>query len=249
VPLRLVTIGVSHYCEKARWALDRTRLDYVEEAHAPLLHYAATVRWGTRRTLPALVAPEGTLPDSTDILQWCDRHVAPERRLYPRDDDARREVEAIEDELDERLGPATRRWAYSWGLEVPKTMRRILAAGLPHAERAVVLAAGGLLLAGLERGLRLGPRAIETTQARIAEVFESLAPRLARGRYLVGDQFTAADLTLAALGAPAVFPAEYGASLPSVADMPEAMQRSVEVFRQTPAGAHVLRMYREHRRE
>jgi glutathione S-transferase len=249
VPLRLVTIGISHYCEKARWALDRTGLSYVEEAHAPLLHYAATVRWRTRRTLPALLGAERALLDSTEILAWCDAHLAKERRLLPDDEGERREVAAIEDELDEHLGPATRRWAYSWGLEVPKTMRRVLAAGLPRAERAVVLAAGGVILAGLQRGLKLGPRAIESAQRRIAEIFASLAPRLERGRFLVGERFTAADLTLAALGAPAVFPPEYGAALPSVADMPEPMQRSVEAFRRTPAGTHVLRMYREHRRD
>ncbi len=30
---RLLTIPISHYCEKARWALDRAGLDYVEERH------------------------------------------------------------------------------------------------------------------------------------------------------------------------------------------------------------------------
>ncbi len=37
---RLVTIRYSHYCEKARWALERARVDFVEERHE---------RHGTRR--------------------------------------------------------------------------------------------------------------------------------------------------------------------------------------------------------
>ena len=31
----LITIPLSHYCEKARWALDRVALSYREEPHAP----------------------------------------------------------------------------------------------------------------------------------------------------------------------------------------------------------------------
>ena len=31
--LRLITIPISHYCEKARWALDRAALAFREERH------------------------------------------------------------------------------------------------------------------------------------------------------------------------------------------------------------------------
>jgi glutathione S-transferase len=31
MPARLVTIPISHYCEKARWALGRARIAYREE--------------------------------------------------------------------------------------------------------------------------------------------------------------------------------------------------------------------------
>ena len=36
-PARLITIPLSHFCEKARWGLDRVALRYREEPHAPLL--------------------------------------------------------------------------------------------------------------------------------------------------------------------------------------------------------------------
>lgn len=32
---RLVTIRYSHYCERARWVLDRTPLEYTEDSHPP----------------------------------------------------------------------------------------------------------------------------------------------------------------------------------------------------------------------
>lgn len=40
---RLVTIGLSHYSEKARWVLDLSSLNYYEEAHCPAFHMATTL--------------------------------------------------------------------------------------------------------------------------------------------------------------------------------------------------------------
>lgn len=40
---RLITVGFSHFCEKARWALDHSPLQYYEEKHGPALHLAATL--------------------------------------------------------------------------------------------------------------------------------------------------------------------------------------------------------------
>jgi glutathione S-transferase len=36
--LRLITIPISHYCEKARWALERAGLPYREERHVQGIH-------------------------------------------------------------------------------------------------------------------------------------------------------------------------------------------------------------------
>jgi len=45
VALRLITIPISHYCEKARWALERAGLSYREERHVQGVHrLAARVR-------------------------------------------------------------------------------------------------------------------------------------------------------------------------------------------------------------
>ena len=42
--MQLVTIGFSHYCEKARWALDRYGLTYDEERTLPGMHLKAVKR-------------------------------------------------------------------------------------------------------------------------------------------------------------------------------------------------------------
>src|SRR5947209_6624696 len=81
---RLVTIPISHFCEKARWALDRAGVEYVEQRHLQLLHVLAARFAGGGRTVPVFVTDAGdVLADSTAILRWSDRQVAPGMRLYP----------------------------------------------------------------------------------------------------------------------------------------------------------------------
>jgi glutathione S-transferase len=85
--------------------------------------------------------------------------------------------------------------------------------------------------------------------AEVRAVYDSVGERLADGRpYLMGDSFTAADLTFAALSAPLVLPPEYGVPLPRVEELPERMGRVVRELRAHPAGAHALEMYRTERR-
>ena len=81
--LRLITIPISHYCEKARWALERADIPYREERHVQLIHRIAARRAGGGQTVPVLVTPEGTLGESEDILRWVDGRTEPERWLFP----------------------------------------------------------------------------------------------------------------------------------------------------------------------
>ena len=90
--LVLVTIPFSHYCDKARWALDRAGIPYEERAHLPLLHYLPARLAGGGKTVPVLKTPERTLCDSTDILHWVDARLPAPRRLFPDEPEARAEV-------------------------------------------------------------------------------------------------------------------------------------------------------------
>ena len=40
--LRLITIPISHFCEKARWALELAGLPYREEPHLQVIHSVHT---------------------------------------------------------------------------------------------------------------------------------------------------------------------------------------------------------------
>lgn len=241
--LILVTIPLSHFCEKARWALDLAGLPYIEHGHLPLFHMLETRRRGGRST-PLLVTPDGTLCDSTDILMWVDRR----RPLYPQDPAARATAAALEDDFDSVLGPHLRRVGYFYGLPYRKEALRLVTRGVPSWEARVAKPLFPLLAQALKRSLKLTPdgtrRSIEKVRATFARVSELLAD----GRqYLVGDTFGAADLTFAALAAPVLFPPEHPIEWSVEDQRPPEVRALTNELRETPAGRHGLRMYRDHR--
>jgi glutathione S-transferase len=248
VPARLVTIPISHFCEKARWGLDRAGVDYVERPHLQLVHVFAARFAGGGRTVPVFVTAGGeVLADSTAILRWADTQVAAGLRLYP-DGELGVQAAALEASLDHEFGPDGRLWMYHETLPVVGQLRRWVLAGIPRWERVFFRAAGPLVSISLRRFLRVDAAAARAAHARIDQVFDDIGQRLSDGRrFLLGDRFTAADLTFAALAAPMLLPAGYGSPLPPPEAMPAAFSEEVQRFRAHPAGAFADRLYREER--
>lgn len=247
-PLRLLTIGFSHFCEKARWALDVAGLEYVEDDHVPMFHWARTLGAGAKRTVPALVTPRGVLTESTDILRFADEALPAAKKLFPEEPEARAEVETWVALFDRTLGPATRRAVYFLVLPDTNTARDLLASTGPKWERRATRFMFPMMRALMIRGMKVTAAGAARSNERIAEVFAKVAERLGDGRrYLVGDRFTAADLTFASLAGPALFPPQYGYPMRPFAELPAAIRKWSEGLRATPAGQFALRMYAEDR--
>jgi glutathione S-transferase len=248
VRARLVTIPISHFCEKARWALDRAGVPYVEEPHLQLIHIVAARRAGGGRTVPVFVTEEGeVLAESADILRWADTRVAPVERLYPEGalgDEAR----ALERSLDGGFGPDGRLWMYHETLPVVRQMGPWALAGIPRWERAAFRVGGRGVEMAIRRYLDIDAAEADAALTRVNGVFDDIAKRLSDGRrFLLGDRFTAADLAFAALAAPLLLPARYGSPLPPPEVMPDALAREVRRLREHPAGVFADRLYAEER--
>jgi glutathione S-transferase len=244
----LITIPISHYCEKARWALDRAGVAFRERAHLQLIHRVAARRAGGGRTVPVLVFPGGVLSESAEILAYADARGPAQQRLYPADPDAAAEVRELERDFDERLGPHGRLWMY-YSLR----KRRDLAvaygcAGVPNWERRLLPLVYPLVIRVINRFLDITPATAEQSEAEVRSVFEAVDQRLRDGRrYLCGDSFTAADLTFSALAAAVLMPPGYGVPLPQPDVLPAPAAAFVRELREHPAGAHALAMFRDER--
>ena len=256
-PRRLITIRFSHYCEKARWALDRAGVGYEEDAHPPIVSWLFTKRikvagMSTRpRQVPILVADGKVYPDSNDILEYADGHTPghiaalchlPDGDV--RDGAKQAKFAELRKLFDESLGPASRRFVYGVLLEdAPVAMRVLSSAGSP-LERRIARSAFPILRTAIKKGLKIDADGIERSRKVIERVFATVAEHIADGRpYLLGDSFTAADLSFASLAAPLLFPKVYTTFCVPLEEGPRALVPLVEAYRATPAGRFALSLY------
>jgi glutathione S-transferase len=243
VPCTLITIPISHYCEKARWALERAGIPYRERAHMQVIHWAAVKRAGGGWTAPVLRCDGSpVLSESHDIVAWADERGG--LALYPGD-----EVRALERDFDERLGPEGRRWMYDSMRGARGLAWKYGTTGVPAWERRGLPLVLPIALRVIDRYLDITPESAARSLAEVRATFDEVGERLGDGRpYLLGERFTAADLTFAALSAAVLMPPEYGVPLPQPDELPSQMAAVVRELREHPAGAFALRLYREERR-
>ncbi len=238
---RLITISVSHYCDKVRWAINRLNLPYVEEPHMPPFHRLATSRAGGK-TVPVLVGAAGVWTDSTEILHYLDSIAPADAKLYPADPALGQAVKEWEDLFNDRLGPAVRRWAYFYLLDDHKYIQSRWCEGVPLVERGLFPVIFPTMRSLARRSINITAESALEAHKQITSVFEAVGSAMADGRtYLVGNQFSAADLTFAALATPALRLAKptlkYSQSHPALINQ---MTSEVKAFRASPAGTYAL---------
>jgi glutathione S-transferase len=243
--MRLVTIGISHYCEKARWALDRAALACDEDACAPVLHVPSVWAAGGRRSTPVLVDGDRVIADSTDILDHVHTHPRARWRPWPSgpgEDEARR----WEARFDDELGPHVRRLVYHHLLDDRALTTRVVAARTPARQARWFGWLFPVLAPLMRRSMRIDEQGAERSRDRVEALLADVDAVLGDGRrYLVGDAFTGADLTLAALLAPAILHPTYLRIDP--ATLPAPLRAWTEATRARPAGRLAWRLYETER--
>jgi glutathione S-transferase len=241
-------IDISHYSEKARWALAFKQVRHERRAPVPGSHIPVAL-WLTRGaqiTFPVLGLDGRNVGDSTAIIAALEERF-PEPPLYPEDPDERRRALELEDWFDEELGPPIRLLVWYEATRDPEQLAKVVASDLPRSvRRRPGAAAMGARFASAFVGLRFGARsseAAELARGKVLFALDRLEAELNGNEYLVGDRFTVADLTAAALFYPLVFPPE-GPKVPSPA--------GYEPFRaplaERPGARWVEEMFRRHRR-
>ncbi|HLK41516.1 MAG TPA: glutathione S-transferase family protein [Polyangiaceae bacterium] len=242
----LLTIPFSHYCEKARWALDHAGVGYREEGHVPGFHYLATRRAGGRHTVPVLVLGGGhVLDDSPLIVRWADAQAPADRKLLPAEGPQRDQTIALERAFDVDLGPHVRRYGYFHLLPERPLTEGLMREGTPGGERLALRAVYPFLARVMRRRMQIDAPRSAASRDQIRREFDAVGARLRDGRpYLTGDRFGAADLTFAALGGPLVGPSEAPQPIP----LPDALLADRAELRAHPAGEFILALYRDWRR-
>jgi glutathione S-transferase len=244
-PFQLITIPISHYCEKIRWSLDHVGARFVEYPYTPPFHRRVTKRYGGT-SVPVLITDTQALLTSQAIMADLDRRYP--GVLLPRDATLRRQADDWTTEFDDQLGIATRRWGYSYIL-TPALLRQPWTQGVPFWQRWAFPLVYGFIEPRLRSMIRITPTSAADSYADVMRVFDRVGQTLADGRrHLLGDQLSAADITFAALAAPILLPPEHHVPLARLDQLPTKMQSEIAAAQATPAGAYGLKLYREHRR-
>jgi glutathione S-transferase len=246
----LVTIPFSHFCEKARWALDHARVDYVEEGHTPLLHRRAVARVkGQGGSVPVLTLDgDGVLDDSSLIVRWADARASSDRKLLPSGGRELDEALALERHLDMELAPHVRRFAYFHILPDKARALELMRLSTPTTEHTIVRFAYPLLRRLMERAMRIDADHAERSRDKVRDIFEQMSRRLDDGRpFLMGDRFGAIDIAFAAFVSPLLAPQQHPIRRLTQADFPPGLRAEGLALGDTAAGRFALRVYRDHR--
>ncbi|MGI8462163.1 MAG: glutathione S-transferase family protein [Solirubrobacterales bacterium] len=239
-------IKISHYSEKIRWALDLKSVEHERKAPPPGPHmaFALIKSRGASKTFPLLDLDGETYSDSTEIIAALERRW-PEPPLYPEDPAKRTRALALEDFFDEQVGPYTRLLAWNTIVSDPPTARKLIedsmVGPLKAGSRFTAPVAAGFLQ--LRYGVKSADRASEA-RAKIEAGFDRLEAELDGNEYLVGNRFTVADLTAAALFYPTVLPPE-GPPLP---EPPPAYAEIRAALEDRPGFKWVEEMFHRHRK-
>ncbi len=237
-------LQLSHFNEKARWALDYKAVPHVRRSSLPGFHTATAMRLNRQQTMPILVIDGRTVGESADIIEALERR-APEPPLHPEaPEDLRRALE-LERDLDDDFGPDVRRiFIFHMLSEAPEALRDVWTIPAGTAAKAVYDAGFGFTKFAAGRRMRLNPEAVNRSKARVAETLDRIETMLGDGDYLAGDRFSLADLTAASLLFPIVQPPEFQYTYSAV---PPGLESYRQELRSRPAFGWVEEMWRRHR--
>lgn len=201
-------LKVSPYNEKARWALDYKRVAHVRRSAMPGPHRKVARRLGAGDTLPVLTLDGRTIGDSTRIVAALEQ-LRPQPRLYPADAAARVRALDLEDYFDEQLGPCVRVLSLHHAMSDPKLLFGMFAPDLAGFRRVMARAGYRGLRRGIVAEFGIDAAGVEHAFARVRAAGDLFRAELGPGEYLVGDAFSIADMTLAAMVSPVVAPPEF----------------------------------------
>jgi len=249
--MKLYQFAISHFCEKARWALDYKLADYELINLMPGLHILKTKTMAPATHVPLLqVSPRSgqkksdalIVQGSGEIITYLDDSIneSPLTPVAPAEKEAALEWEAY---LDNMLGIHVRRFCYYHFLQHKDLVLPLMTYGTPWYNKSLMKAGFAGVAKLMRKSMNITPATAEKSKTKILTALEKINKELSQSEFLVGDRFSRADLTAASLIAPILQPAEYGAPRPA------AIPRGLVEFKEliAPQCGWALDCYRGYR--
>ena len=192
----------SHFNEKARWALDYKGVPHKRETYLPGPHMPAIKRLSGQTATPVLQVGDTITAGSAAIIDALET-AHPDPALYPTDPDLRTQALAWQAHADEHLGPAVRTVVFSVLVEEAGYLCNMFGGSKGLAKRVLYRASFPLARGLIAKGNGVTePGNVEKCYAHTHKALDELATTVNASGYVVGNTFSVADLTAAALLAP-----------------------------------------------
>ena len=240
---RLTTFVVSHFSEKARWALDFAGVAYEERRLLPGPHLLVTRRLAKKSSVPILEHQGRVIQGSGPILDYVATELGG-RALEPEAPSAERarELEAL---ADHAFGLGIQRIAYFYLLDGEREgMIELFTQLGPWWGRAFYALAFPVVAKETRRMYDVTPERMQEAKVQFRGAMDDFDAALRGKRYLGGSRPDRLDITVAALLAPLCRPPEHLVKWP---ELPAGLAEFAHEFAARPIWAHVLEMYRRHR--
>lgn len=215
--MKLLEFPHSHFCEKARWALDYHGISYQPVAILPGLHLWTVRRFAPKTSVPVLLDGVNAIQGSSEIIDFIDRGSA-SRPLTPANDKDRLECVTLENELDVRLGVPIRQILYHRLLAYPGFIRFCFTHTMSAPKKFAFRLSYPALRKKIYQVYVKSDEAVEQARRTFDQTLDQLGERLEKSEYLIGDCFTRADMTACSMLSLLVLPKQHPLPWPSIPD-------------------------------
>jgi glutathione S-transferase len=242
--ITLYQFQFSHYCEKARWALDYKGIPYMQRNLLPGLHTTLTRKFAPKSSLPIIVDNGTVVQDSTAVITFLDKEY-PDRPLTPQDLQDAKEALAWEEYLDEEIGVPLRLWFYYHMLPDRDRALRFITDGAPWYGRPLFALIFPKVRTAMVKLMKIHAESARQSEERLLAALDRLDGALKERRFLTGDCFSRADLTACALLSPYCAPGKSDAEVSFAFPEPVCALRDKHKSRRF--FSWVLDIYRDYR--
>lgn len=235
---------LSHYNEKVCWALDYKNIPHLRRSLIPGFHMPTAWMLTKQNKVPILRFQGQTLHDSTRIIAFLER-THPEPALYPADVELRKKALEIEEFFDNEVAPALRTLFWSTYLDDSAACARLCCDGHSKAASYTWKGLSPFLIPAFRKNIGVYPNKIDSINKQVPAWFDFLEQQSQATGFLVGDQFTIADLTAASVLTAILRPSLFPYPLPE--PWPTALVQLKESFRNRQGFAWMEKIYQNFR--
>ncbi|MCG6151640.1 glutathione S-transferase N-terminal domain-containing protein [Leptospira bandrabouensis] len=188
----LYTFPISHFSEKARWALDLANYDYKLNPLVPGQHIQTLKPLVNDLYVPVLETETGIIQGSGDILDFVEEKAFGHK--------ASPEEKQMEEKIDTQIGKSLQTLLYHFILDYPEIVGKLFLLK-PASPNDTVGAPEhfDLIALSLKRRYKITPKNLEVVKQSLDECSKELIEIYKSRKFFNGTSFGRVDLTLASL--------------------------------------------------